>query len=174
MATLENVSTEDLRDVLSSVDSTDAAIRVMAAITYKEVEGITQKEIGEMYGFSTGWVSKWFRRLEEREEGALHAVVSDRPRSGRPPELSGSDVQEFAGAVRGRPEDVGLNASAWTVSLATEYLRERFDVEYSTRHVRRLLIDAGLTWKPARENDASRTREMAAAGRTIWVPADDH
>ena len=35
MATLENVSVEDLRQILAEVDDGDATKRLMAAITYK-------------------------------------------------------------------------------------------------------------------------------------------
>ncbi|SFJ40216.1 hypothetical protein SAMN05443661_1271, partial [Natronobacterium gregoryi] len=35
MATFENVSVEDLRQILAEVDDADATKRLMAAITYK-------------------------------------------------------------------------------------------------------------------------------------------
>jgi hypothetical protein len=38
MANLENVSTGDLRQILAEVDDADAAQRLMAAITYKEID----------------------------------------------------------------------------------------------------------------------------------------
>lgn len=41
MATLENVSVEDLRQILAEVDNADAIKRLMAAITYKEIDDLT-------------------------------------------------------------------------------------------------------------------------------------
>ena len=38
MANLENVSTEDLRQILAEVDDSAAVQRLMAAITYKEID----------------------------------------------------------------------------------------------------------------------------------------
>jgi hypothetical protein len=51
MAALETVSAEDLRQVLAEVDDADAVQRLMAAITYKEIDHLTQGEAAELYGF---------------------------------------------------------------------------------------------------------------------------
>ena len=58
MANLENVSTEDLRQDLAEVDDSVAVQRLMAAITYKEIDDLTQKAAAELYGFSESWASK--------------------------------------------------------------------------------------------------------------------
>lgn len=51
MAALETVSAEDLRQVLAEVDEADAAQRLMAAITFKELDDLTQGEAAALYGF---------------------------------------------------------------------------------------------------------------------------
>ena len=53
MANLENVSAEDLRQVLAEVDDAAAVQRLMAAITCKEIDDLTQAAAAELYGFST-------------------------------------------------------------------------------------------------------------------------
>ena len=63
MANLENVSTGDLRQILAEVDDADATQRLMAAITYKEIDELTQNEAADLYGFSSGWASKWFNQI---------------------------------------------------------------------------------------------------------------
>jgi transposase len=77
-------------------------------------------------------------------------VVYDEPRSGRPPDLSDEEQEEFEEAVNESPEESGIDEPAWSVSRARQYLRERFNVTYCPRHVRRLLTAAGLSWKTAR------------------------
>ncbi|WP_346775062.1 winged helix-turn-helix domain-containing protein [Haloarcula argentinensis] len=57
---------------------------------------------------------------------------------------------QFVEALHESPEEVGLDAPAWSVPLARHYLAEEFDVEYCERHVRRLMSEAGLSWKTAR------------------------
>ena len=52
MANLKNVSTEDLRQIVAEVDDGAAVQRLMAAITSKEIDDLTQKAAAELYGFS--------------------------------------------------------------------------------------------------------------------------
>ena len=177
MATLENVSADELRELLEDLDDPDAIKRVMAAIAYKELDELSQNDAAELFGFSSGWASKWFNRLERLEDEPYEAVVSDAPRSGRPTQLTDSERADFETVLQEPPTDVGLEAPAWTVPLARKYLLETYAVEYSHRHVRRLLEEAGLAWKTARpESDTADERAQAAfqegfkKSRTIWVP----
>ena len=148
--TIENVSTDHLRQVLAEVDDAAATERLMAAITYKEIDEITQEDAAELYGYSEGWASKWFNRLERLADESFEEVVYDEPRPGRPSELTDQEHEQFVEALHEQPEEVGIDAPAWTVPLARRYLRDEFDVEFSERHVRRLMSEAGLSWKTAR------------------------
>lgn len=149
MATLENVSVEDLRQILAEVDDADATKRLMAAITYKEMDELTQTEAAALYGFSSSWASKWFNRLERLVGEPFEKIVYDEPREGRPTELSEEEYDQFVETLHESPEEAGFDAPAWLVSLACHYLSEEFGVEYCNRHVRRLLSEAGLSWKTA-------------------------
>ena len=148
--TLENVSADHLRQVLEQVEEAAASERLMAAITYKEFDDVTQEDAAELYGYSEGWASKWFNRLERLETEPFEAVVYDEPREGRPTELSDEQHEQFVEALHDPPEEVGYDAPAWSVPLARHYLSEELDVEYCERHVRRLMSEAGLSWKTAR------------------------
>ena len=150
MANLETVSADHLRNVLSQIDDGDATIRVVAALLFVEVDDFSQNRIAEILGFSSGWASEWFRRLERLAEEPFEDVIYDDPRSGRPPELSDQQQDQFEEAVNESPEKSGIDEPAWSVDRAREYLRDTFDVEYCPRHVRRLLTAAGLSWKTAR------------------------
>ena len=174
--TLENVSADHLRQVLEQVEESAASERLMAAITYKEFDDVTQKDAAELYGYSEGWASKWFNRLERLETEPFEAVVYDEPREGRPTKLSEQEQQEFIDVLHEPPEDVGIDAPAWSVPLARHYLAEEFDVEYCERHVRRLLSEAGLSWKTARPEfykSDERAQEAWQDGfkksATIWT-----
>ena len=54
MAALENVSTDDLRQVLAEVEGKKPTQRLMAAINYFEDDDLTQKEVAERYGYTGG------------------------------------------------------------------------------------------------------------------------
>ena len=117
--TLENVSADHLRQVLEQIEEAAASERVMAAITYKEFDDVTQKDAAELYGYSEGWASKWFNRLERLETEPFEAVVYDEPREGRPTELSDKQHEQFVEALNDPPEEAGYDAPAWTVGVAT-------------------------------------------------------
>ena len=87
-----------------------------------------------------------------------------------------NDYEQFVEALHSSPAEVGQNARAWTVSLARQYLKDNFGVEYSRRHVRRLMSEAGLSWKTARpEYDTSDERAQDAwqdgfkKSKRIWT-----
>ncbi len=110
----------------------------------------TQTEAATLYGFFSSWASKWFNRLERLAGEAFESVVYDKPRDGRPSELSDEEHEHFVKVLHDPPEDAGLDAPAWSVPLARHYLSEEFGVEYCERHVRRLMSEAGLSSRTAR------------------------
>ena len=176
MANLENISADDLRQTLAKVDEGDAVKRLMAAIAFKEIDDLTQKGAAKMYGFSSSWASKWFQRLERLDEEPFEEVVYDEPRAGRSPELTEQEHEQFVEALNNSPEEVEIDAPAWSVPLAHHYLREEFDVDYCERHVRRLMSEAGLSWKTARpeyfksdERAQEAWQEGFKKSTTVWT-----
>lgn len=121
MARLENVSVEDLRQILAEVDDADATKRLMVAITYKEIDDLTQTDAAELYGFSSSRASKWFTRLERLDDEPFEEVVYDKPREGRPSELSEEEHEQFVEALHESPQEAGYNAPAclfrWRVTI---------------------------------------------------------
>ena len=83
--TLESVSTDHLRQVLAEVDDAAATERLMAAITYKEIDEVTQEDAAELYGYSEGWASKWFNRLERLADEPFEEVSTTSPDQGDRP-----------------------------------------------------------------------------------------
>ena len=153
----------------------------MVAITYKEMDTVTQKEVANMYGFSEGWASKWFNRLGRLADEPYEDVVYDKPRAGRPEKLSDEQWEEFEAVLQHPPTGVGIDAPAWSVPLARTYLEEEFGVEYSNRHIRDLMKEAGLSWKTPRpkfDKADERAREawqegfkkVGQSGRRIHNP----
>lgn len=143
--TLEDVSADRLREALAEVDNSSATERVMAALTYKGIEGLTQEDVAALYGYSEGWVSKWFNRLERLTDEPVEKVVYDTQRPGRPPKLTDQQHERFVEALHAHPTEAGVEASEWTVPVARRYLRTEFDAAFSERHVRRLLSEAGVS-----------------------------
>lgn len=162
----EAVSTDDLRVALDAVEGKKPTQRLMAAINYREEEGATMAEIAQRYGYTAGWLSRWLDRLDRLAEEPLEDVVYDDRRSGRPSALDPAERDRFVAAVQDGPRAAGFDAEAWTVSLVETYLDAAFDVEYSPRHVRRLLREAGLSPEPAPPDAAAGEGPGRA---TVWT-----
>jgi len=150
MASLDAASLEDLRDALAEVEGKKPTQRLMAAINYLEEDDATMAEVAERYGYTGPWLSQWVDRLDRLADEPVEQVVYDEPREGRPSELAAEEHEQFVDVLHESPEEVGYDAPAWSVPLARHYLAEEFGVDYCERHVRRLMSEAGLSWKTAR------------------------
>lgn len=145
MARLENISVEELEDALADASGKRETQRLMAAIIYKR--GPSAPMIAEWLDTREQTLYRWFDRIEEEP---IEQAVQDRQRPGRPSKLSDADKEEFFETVQNTPAEGGYDQPAWTTALAQQLLEDEFDVEYSRRHVQRLLKDAGLTWQTPR------------------------
>lgn len=171
---LENVTTDELHEILAEVDEKTPVQRVLAGIAYKD--GIDQKKIAEHHDVHPNTVRNWLNRLERLEEEPFDQVVSDAPRPGQSRELAEEEYDRFVEALNHSPKEAGRDARAWSVPLARQYLKDTFDVEYCPRHVRRLMSEAGLSWKTAGPEYAETDERAQDAfqktfkkRRTIWT-----
>jgi len=147
---LDEISVEDLQDALDNVDGKQPTQRLLAAIAYKN--GVTQTELAEWYDVQRKTIYNWLKRLDTAE--SLEQAVSDDKRTGRNRKLSEPQQEEFEAAVHDSPEEVGIDAPAWTPALAQEFLEDTYGVEYSIPSCRRLLKEAGLTYQKPRRTAA--------------------
>lgn len=138
MALLADTTVEELHDALDAVDAKKPTQRLLLAILYKR--GPSVPMIADWFDMREDTIYRWLRRMER--EPLLEAVYDD-PRPGRPPKLTDAEREAFAAAVRKSPGDVGREGERWTPAVARAYLEDEFGVEYSLRHVRRLLEDVG-------------------------------
>jgi transposase len=145
MARLENVPTEELEAALDEATGKRETKRLLVAIIYKR--GPSAPMIAEWLDTREQTIYRWFDRLEEEP---IRQAVQDRHRSGRPPKLDDADRAAFQAAVNKPPSEAGYDQPAWTTALAQQFLEDEFGVDYSRRHVQRLLKDAGITWQTPR------------------------
>jgi transposase len=173
MEHLDEISVNELQDALDSVEGNKPTQRLLAAIAYKN--GVTQTELAEWHDTGRRTIYSWLKRLDTDEP--LEQAVTDNKRTGRKRKLSDIEQNEFEETVHHSPEEVGVDAPAWTPALVQEYLQETYDVEYSIPSCRRLLKEAGLSYqKPRRsaaETDGGEHEEFPdnrknSGGR--WMP----
>ncbi|ELY94421.1 IS630 family transposase, partial [Natrialba taiwanensis] len=146
---LDEISIKELQDILGNVEGKKPTKRLLAAIAYKN--GVTQTEL-EWYDVQRRTIYSWLKRLDTNE--SLEQAVTDDHRSGRKRKLPEKEQHEFEEAVHDSPEEVGVDAPAWTPALVQQYLDETYDVEYSIPSCRRLLKEAGLSYQKPRRTAA--------------------
>jgi len=74
----------------------------------------------------------------------------DESKPGRPAKLTDEHFARFVETLPESPASVEYDVEVWDSKRARHWLNEQFDIEYTLRHVRRLLTEAGLTWRTAR------------------------
>ncbi|WP_233560706.1 winged helix-turn-helix domain-containing protein, partial [Halobellus sp. Atlit-38R] len=90
-------------------------------------------------------------------------AVSDDKRTGRKRKLSETQQKEFEETLHELPQEVGIDAPAWTPALAQDFLEETYDVEYSIPSCRRLLKEAGLSYQKPRRTAAEADEDKQEA-----------
>jgi len=136
MVRLEDVPMEELEERLVEIDGYREVQRLLVAIMYKR--GPSVPMLAEWLDVREATIYRWFDRLEAEP---IETAIRDDPRPGRPSKLTKSQRERFRAALQGPPTEVGHGGSEWTTALAQQYLRDAFDVEYSSRHVRRLMAE---------------------------------
>lgn len=144
---IPDISVEELQAKLAETDDDGKAVkRLIAAIAYKQ--GQSPAEIEATFGMSKKNVYLWLDRFEER---GLDDALYDEPKPGRPSKLTDEQLDELDAGLHESPDDAGYDGvQVWTPRFVQHWLTARFDVEYTRRHVRRLMDDAGLSWRTAR------------------------
>lgn len=174
MERLPDTTVDDLQRALDSVGRKTPALRLIAAIAYKN--GITQSELAAWFDVERKTIYNWLTRLEERD---LEAAIRDDDRAGRPRKLSDDQLDELESILHNPPTAVGFDAPAWTTELLQDFIRVRFDTDYSRPSCRRLMKEAGLRHQPPQKAaiaaDAGDREVLEAELKRlghVWVPTE--
>lgn len=135
---LRGVSEAALRELLESHGDIPT-MRITAALLV--VEGCPKSTIASALGVSLKTVYNWLERFTNRP---VDKAPFDEPRPGAPGKLDPNQREALYEALASRPDQTGYDARGWTPDLVNRFIREEFDIEYSRRHVRRLMHEASL------------------------------
>ncbi|MFB6198008.1 MAG: IS630 family transposase [Halobacteriaceae archaeon] len=159
MDRLEDIPTEDLWQLLDEMDGSVPTQRVLAAIAAKQ--GDSTSRLAERHNVSQQTIRNWLDRFETRP---LDEAPFDEPRAGRPRKLSEEEHAQLIEELHDSPEAAGFDRQAWFPRLVYHHLKSEYGVEYSLRHIRRLMREADLTWRTARpthyEGDPEEAEEF--------------
>lgn len=137
MTYLDSVSMTGLHRALETVEGRTPTLRVVVAINYKR--GVSPTALAEWYDLSRTTVYHWLERLERLADEPVADVVYDADRPGRPPKLTPTQRERLSRDLASSPRSAGFEADEWTPELLGRHVRDRYDTDYSLRHLRDLL-----------------------------------
>lgn len=141
MDRLPDVTVDKLHRLLEGTDDSVPPQRILTAIAYKQGDSI--QRLAERHGVSQQTIRNWLDRFEAKP---LDEAPVDEARSGRPSKLSTAERDRFFADLESSPEAFGYDRQEWDPKLAHKHLDSAYDVDYSVRHVRRLMHEAGIYW----------------------------
>ena len=165
MNRLENVTLEELQETLNRVNEKKAAIRVVAAIAYKN--GITQSELASWFDVERKTIYNWLTRFETED---FDASIKDQERPGRPRKLTKAELESLKSILHQPPTEAGHASQTWNVSLVQELLEEEFDSEYSRPSCRRLMKELGLRYRRPKRTEVDSLGEQIDPLGHVWLP----
>ena len=116
-------------------DTKDADVRTRCDMILLSNEGLSPPEIAHRVRFSRNTVVRFIKRYDQ--EGI--AGLADKPRSGRPRQVTDEYLTQLSAAVEQAPRDLGLPFSNWTTANLAEYLAEQTGVVIGARQVENYL-----------------------------------
>lgn len=155
MGRFDDITIEELHDLRELTTGEIPRERVLAAIGRKQGDKIST--LAERHGVTDKTITNWLDRFVDRP---LEDAPYDEQRSGRPTKLSDTQKKELFDDFYKSPRDIGYNRDAWTTNLAEHHIEEKFGIEYTTRHIRNLMEEAGLSCQTARPRHDEADEEL--------------
>jgi len=149
---------EKLRRLKKEAEA-DGAHRVakrIHAITLNH-DGLSSGEIADLLDASRSKVSQWLSNYEQSGYEAL--LEGQRP--GRPGRLTGQQQVQLEDIIDSGPQARGFLSGVWSAPMVGRIISEEFALDYTARHVRRLLHEWGFSvQRPRRKLMRANPREQ--------------
>ena len=127
------------------------------------LDGVDRKAAAEAAGMDRQTLRDWVHRYNA--EGVAGLV--DRPRPGRPPRLSGAELDELIEIVEAGPDVETDGVVRWRCADLAGVVAARFGVALSERSVGRLLNDRGyVRLKPRSQHPKADPEAQSAFKKT--------
>ena len=163
MGRLDDITLEELHEVREQTEGEKPRERVLAAIGRKQ--GAQIDTLAERHGVVEKTIRNWLDRFAEQP---IEQAPYDAPRPGGPSKLTTEQRGHLEEVLQDSPTELGYDQQAWSPTLLLHYVAREYDVEYSKRHARYLLTEAGLSWRTARpRNHEADSEEEAEFQATV-------
>lgn len=155
MGRLDDFTLDELHELLEETEGETPRERVLVAIARKQ--GDTLDRLAERHNVAEKTVRNWLDRFVERP---LEMAPYDDDRPGRPSKLTEEECNELFEDLETPPSELGYDRQAWTSSLAAHHIETTYGVEYTRRHIRDLMNEAGLSWRTARPRHSDAESDL--------------
>ena len=157
MGRLDDITLEELHEVREQTEGEKPRERVLAAIGRKQ--GDQLDTLAERHGVVEKTIRNWLDRFAEQP---IEHAPYDAPRPGGPSKLTTEQREHLEEVLQDSPTELGYDQQAWSPKLLLHYVAREYDVEYSKRHARYLITEAGLSWRTARPRNHEADPEKEA------------
>jgi len=110
-------------------------------------EGVSIHEISQRFAVSRQTIYDWVSAYQHRCNESFGSRLRDRPKPGCPPSKSTIVLRELATLLSQSPRQHGYHHAEWTASLLGNVLKQEYDVDISTKTIRRCLTQLHYVWK---------------------------
>lgn len=169
---LENTSTRKLKKAYATETNVRAKMRLQAALLRRKGKKI--EDIAYTLEKPKGTISKWLNLLEN--EGLAAATPKKQP--GRPRRLTIQQLKTLRKDLLQLPEKLGYSDGYWNTRLVREHVKRKFKATFTPRHMTRLLLRVGFSFKKPRAFNPRRAspEELAAFKKKrvewCWLPLE--
>jgi len=157
MSRLDDITLEELQELREQTEGEVPRERVLAAIGRKQ--GDTLDQLAERHGVVEKTIRNWLDRFDKEP---IEQVPYDDPRSGRPPKLDAEQREHLFAQLQEPPTELGYEQQAWSSKLLLHHIAQKYGVEYSEGHARKLLGKAELSYRTARPRNHEADPEKEA------------
>lgn len=134
MGRLDHLTLDALHEQLDRTSGNIPTQRVLACIGRKQ--GDTLDVLAERHNVSEKTIRNWLDRFIDK---SLRDAPYDDSRPGRPHKLSRVEKAELIDRLQQSPRDLGYERDRWIPELINHHLSEQYGIEYSKRHIYRLM-----------------------------------
>jgi transposase len=163
MGRLDDFTIEDLHELREQTEGEIPRERVLAAIGRKQGDEIST--LAERHGVVEKTIRNWLDRFENEP---IEQAPYNQPLPGRPSKLEDDQREELFKHLQEPPTERGYEQQAWSTKLLLHHVKEKYGVEYSKGHGRKLMGKAGLSCRTARpRNHEADPEEEAEFQQTV-------
>jgi len=157
---LQNYTTEQIKAFIDNDDKYKLGIKLYAV--YQLSKGKSSRELEDLYNTSFKQICNWADRFDQ---GGIEGLMN-KPRSGRPTNLTAEQLIELRESLLKSPESFGYNTGSWSGPVVRDFIEKKFKVIYKQANVYNLMHSLGLSYQRTKgkypEQDPIK-REIAKA-----------